>query len=79
MPLIRGVACPDTMRPNLSVADCRRRAAKRVEAIVDVLLKIDAGAFSFEAANPWHEHEYHVFAQVSPSSATRRTWWSTRS
>jgi len=32
--------------------------------IVDVLLRIDAGAFSFEAANPRHEHEYHVFERV---------------
>jgi len=88
------------MSPNLSVADCRKWAAKRVEAInyslrglprekvrfhtcysidvgprvhdmelkdiVDILLKIDAGAFSFEAANPRHEHEYHVFEQVRP-------------
>src|SRR5262249_17361691 len=29
--------------------------------IVDVLFRIKAGAFSFEAANPRHEHEYHVF------------------
>ena len=34
--------------------------------IADVLFKIDAGAFSFEAANPRHEHEYHVFEQVRP-------------
>jgi len=34
--------------------------------IVDVLLKIRAGAFSFEASNPRHEHEYHVFEQVRP-------------
>src|SRR5215468_3238078 len=27
--------------------------------IVDVLFRIKAGAFSFEAANPRHEHEYH--------------------
>ena len=32
--------------------------------IVDILLKIDAGAYSFEAANPRHEHEYHVFERV---------------
>ncbi len=32
--------------------------------IIDVLLKIDAGAYSFEAANPRHEHEYHVFERV---------------
>jgi 5-methyltetrahydropteroyltriglutamate--homocysteine methyltransferase len=31
---------------------------------IDVLLKINAGAISFEAANPRHEHEYHVFERV---------------
>ena len=88
------------MNPDLSVADCRKWAAKRVEAInyslrgippekvrfhtcysidvgprvydmelkdiADILLKIDAGAYSFEAANPRHEHEYHVFEQFRP-------------
>jgi 5-methyltetrahydropteroyltriglutamate--homocysteine methyltransferase len=34
--------------------------------IVDVLFQIKAGAFSFEAANPRHEHEYHVFEQFTP-------------
>jgi 5-methyltetrahydropteroyltriglutamate--homocysteine methyltransferase len=34
--------------------------------IVDVLFAIKAGAFSFEAANPRHEHEYHVFEHVRP-------------
>ena len=86
------------MNPDLSVGDCRRWAAKRVEAInysirdippekirfhtcysidvgprihemalkdiVDIMLRINAGAYSFEAANPRHEHEYHVFEQV---------------
>ncbi len=32
--------------------------------IVDIILKINAGAYSFEAANPRHEHEYHVFEGV---------------
>jgi 5-methyltetrahydropteroyltriglutamate--homocysteine methyltransferase len=88
------------MNPGLGVADCRRWAAKRVEAInyslrgiprekvrfhtcysidvgprvhdmelkdiVDILLRINAGAYSFEAANPRHEHEYRVFEQVRP-------------
>jgi 5-methyltetrahydropteroyltriglutamate--homocysteine methyltransferase len=31
---------------------------------VDVLLKVNAGAFSFEAANPRHEHEYHLWEDV---------------
>jgi 5-methyltetrahydropteroyltriglutamate--homocysteine methyltransferase len=86
------------MHPELSVADCRKWAAGRVEVIneslrgipaekvrfhtcysidvgprihemdlkdiVDILLNIHAGAYSFEAANPRHEHEYHVFERV---------------
>jgi len=89
------------MNPDLSVAECRKWAAKRVEAInyslrgippekvrfhtcysidvgprvfdmelkdiADVILKIDAGAYSFEAANPRHEHEYRVFEQFRPA------------
>ena len=92
------------MTPNLSVADCRTWAARRVEAInyslrgiprekvrfhtcysidvgprvydmelkdiVDILLTINAGAYSFEAANPRHEHEYHVFERVRPPDGT---------
>jgi 5-methyltetrahydropteroyltriglutamate--homocysteine methyltransferase len=88
------------MNPELSVANCRRWAEQRVEAInyslrgippervrfhtcysidvgprihdmelkdiVDILLRINAGAYSFEAANPRHEHEYHVFEQTRP-------------
>jgi 5-methyltetrahydropteroyltriglutamate--homocysteine methyltransferase len=34
--------------------------------VVDVLFGIKAGAFSFEAANPRHEHEYHVFERWKP-------------
>ena len=32
--------------------------------IVEVMLRINAGAYSFEAANPRHEHEYHVWETV---------------
>jgi 5-methyltetrahydropteroyltriglutamate--homocysteine methyltransferase len=32
--------------------------------IIDYMLKINAGSYSFEAANPRHEHEYHVFETV---------------
>jgi 5-methyltetrahydropteroyltriglutamate--homocysteine methyltransferase len=79
------------MRPELTVADCRKWAELRVEAlnaaiaglpadrirfhtcysinmgprvhdmqlkdIIDVILKVRAGGYSFEAANPRHEHE----------------------
>ena len=35
-----------------------------LQHMVDIMLQINAGAYSFEAANPRHEHEYHVFEQV---------------
>jgi 5-methyltetrahydropteroyltriglutamate--homocysteine methyltransferase len=33
--------------------------------LIGTLLTIEAGAFSFEAANPRHEHAYHVFETVT--------------
>src|SRR5262245_10204996 len=90
------------MHPELSVEDCRKWAAGRVEVInysirdippekvrfhtcysidvgprihemalkdiVDIMLKINAAAYLFEAANPRHEHEYHVFERVKLSA-----------
>jgi 5-methyltetrahydropteroyltriglutamate--homocysteine methyltransferase len=32
-----------------------------LKEMVDFILKINAGAYSFEAANPRHEHEWHVW------------------
>ena len=32
--------------------------------IIEYMLKIKAGSYSFEAANPRHEHEYHLFERV---------------
>jgi 5-methyltetrahydropteroyltriglutamate--homocysteine methyltransferase len=32
--------------------------------IVDTMLRINVGGYSFEAANPRHEHEYHLFETV---------------
>ncbi len=32
--------------------------------IVNLVLKVNAGAYSFEAANPRHEHEYHLWETV---------------
>ena len=85
-------------RPDLSVADCRRWAEIRVEAlnyalrglpedrirfhtcyginigprvhemdladIVDIMLKVHAGAYLFEAGNPRHEHEWAIWENV---------------
>jgi 5-methyltetrahydropteroyltriglutamate--homocysteine methyltransferase len=35
-----------------------------LQAIVDIMLKINTGAYSFEAANPRHEHEWRVWESV---------------
>jgi 5-methyltetrahydropteroyltriglutamate--homocysteine methyltransferase len=32
--------------------------------VIPYVFKINAGSYSFEAANPRHEHEYHLFEQV---------------
>jgi 5-methyltetrahydropteroyltriglutamate--homocysteine methyltransferase len=87
------------MDPRSSVAECRRWAEVRVEAlnhalrdiprdrvrfhtcyginmgprvhdmelkdVVDIILKVRAGAYSFEAANPRHEHEWRVWEHVT--------------
>jgi len=89
------------MNADWTIADCRKWAAQRVEAInyslrgippekvrfhtcysidvgprvydmelkdiVDIIYKIDTLAYSFEAANPRHEHEYHVFEEFRPA------------
>jgi 5-methyltetrahydropteroyltriglutamate--homocysteine methyltransferase len=34
--------------------------------LIDTVFTIEARAFSFEAANPRHEHVYHVFESVKP-------------
>jgi 5-methyltetrahydropteroyltriglutamate--homocysteine methyltransferase len=85
-------------RPDLSIADCRKWAELRVEAlnaalagippdrvrfhtcysinmgprvhdmqlkdIIDIILKVRAGAYSFEAANPRHEHEWEEWRRA---------------
>ena len=85
-------------RPELSIADCRKWAELRVEAlnhalqgipadrvrfhtcysinmgprihdmqlkdIIDIILKVKVQAYSFEAANPRHEHEYEEWKRA---------------
>jgi 5-methyltetrahydropteroyltriglutamate--homocysteine methyltransferase len=36
----------------------------QLEQVIDILFKIHAGAYSFEAANPRHEHEWRLFERV---------------
>jgi len=86
------------LRPDSTIAQCRKWAEVRVEAlnhalrgipeekirhhtcyginmgprvhdmelkdIIDIVVKIRAGAYSFEAANPRHEHEWKVWRDV---------------
>ncbi len=86
------------MRPDLSIAECRKWAEVRVEAlnaalkgipanrvrfhtcysinmgprvhdmqlkdIVDIILKVNAGAYTFEASNPRHEHEWEEWRRA---------------
>ena len=33
---------------------------------IDVMFRINAGAFSFEAGNPRHDHEWHLFEDYEP-------------
>ena len=35
-----------------------------MEEVAGYMLKVNAGAYSFEAANPRHEHEYHVWEKI---------------
>ena len=92
------------LHPGESVADCRKWAQMRVEAlnhalrgiptekiryhtcyginmgprvhdmelkdIIDIVLKIRAGAYSFEAANPRHEHEWTVWRDAKLPDGT---------
>jgi 5-methyltetrahydropteroyltriglutamate--homocysteine methyltransferase len=86
------------VNPKASIAECRKWAAVRVEALnhalrgiapdrvrhhtcyginmgprvhdmevkhlLDIILKINAGAYSFEAANPRHEHEWKIWGSA---------------
>src|SRR6202030_4774505 len=36
----------------------------QLKDIVDIILKVRAGAYSFEAANPRHEHEWEVWRRA---------------
>lgn len=41
-----------------------RTSDVELKDIIDIMLKIRAGAYSFEAANPRHEHEWKVWREV---------------
>ena len=39
--------------------------------IVDIVLKVNVGAYAFEAANPRHEHEWQVWKTARPAEGRR--------
>jgi 5-methyltetrahydropteroyltriglutamate--homocysteine methyltransferase len=62
---LRGIA-PDRVRHHTcySIDVGPRVHDLELRHIIDLLLQINAGAYSFEAANPRHEHEWRVWADV---------------
>src|SRR5262249_57829795 len=69
-PINPGLGAPPPERgafhPCYSIDGGPRVHDMALKDIVDVLFRIRAGAFSFEAPTPRHEHEYHVFEQFKP-------------
>ena len=43
----------------------------QLEDIIDLIFTIKAGAYSFEAANPRHEHEWHVLGAGQAAARAR--------
>lgn len=41
-----------------------------VKDVIDIMLKVRAGAFSFEASNPRHEHEWRVWSETKLPEGT---------
>ena len=62
---LRGIP-PETVRFHTcyGINEGPRLYEAALSDIIDYVLKIDAGSYSFEAANPRHEHEYHLFERV---------------
>ncbi len=59
----RATACAST--PATASTWGRASTTWQLKDIVDVILKVNAGAYSFEAANPRHEHEWRVWEGVT--------------
>src|SRR5690606_7983772 len=46
------------------INECARLYDTPFQLYIDIMLAVNAGAYSFEAANPRHEHEWHLWEQV---------------
>ena len=62
---LKGIA-PETVRFHTcyGINEGPRLYEAALSDIIDYVLKINAGSYSFEGANPRHEHEYHLFERV---------------
>jgi 5-methyltetrahydropteroyltriglutamate--homocysteine methyltransferase len=62
---LRGIA-PDKVRFHTcyGINEGPRVHDAPLKDMLPLILKVNAGAYSFEAANPRHEHEYHVWENV---------------
>jgi 5-methyltetrahydropteroyltriglutamate--homocysteine methyltransferase len=62
---LRGIA-PDKVRFHTcyGINEGPRVHDAPLKDMLALILKVNAGAYSFEAANPRHEHEYHVWENV---------------
>ena len=63
---LQGIPPGDGALPHLLRHQRRSRAStrRRSPTSSNTCCKINAGSFSFECANPRHEHEYHLFERV---------------
>src|SRR6266568_909120 len=50
--------------PLVCIGPVKYRGEAALADVVGYMLKVNAGAYSFEAANPRHEHEYHLWESV---------------
>src|SRR6204780_4042014 len=62
---LKGIA-PDKVRFHTcyGINEGPRLYEAALSDIIDYVLKINAGSYSFEAANPRHEHEYNLFERI---------------
>ncbi len=68
---LRGIA-PENVRYHTcyGINEGPRTHDAALKDVFEVMLNVNAGAFSFEAANPRHEHEYHIFEDLKLPEGT---------
>jgi 5-methyltetrahydropteroyltriglutamate--homocysteine methyltransferase len=62
---LRGIAADRVRFHTCYSLECGPRTTDlELKDVIDIMLKVRAGAFSFEAANPRHEHEWKIWRDV---------------